>query len=136
MLRCGNGTSRSFSCARSCRAVRTRATEFRSRGWPVCPRKFSIAQKTFSRTSKIRTAQSLTPNQNAKDQRKTFLNRKSRSWICCELLVPGGTFAQSEGLSRKSQEFTFQYCTCNTGMLTEPTAPTFIFLWDQRLKNC
>ena len=43
--RCANGTSRSFSCARSSRAARTRATAFKSRGWPVCRRKFSNRAK-------------------------------------------------------------------------------------------
>ena len=55
--RCANGTSRSFFCARSSRAARTRATASRSRGWPACRRKFWIARRIFSLIWKNRTAQ-------------------------------------------------------------------------------
>src|SRR6266513_5957610 len=121
MSRCGNGTSRSFFCARSFQAVRTRATEFRWRGWPVYRKKFWIEPKTSLRIWKTRTARSPTANQDAKDRRKSFLNRKSRNSICCELACAGGEPSLNpEGPSAKSQEFTFQYCTCNSEMLAQP----------------
>jgi hypothetical protein len=37
--------SRSFSCAKSCRAALIKATAFKSRVWPVCRGKFSIAPR-------------------------------------------------------------------------------------------
>src|SRR2546430_959916 len=88
MSRCGNGTSRLFFCARSCRAVPTRATEFKSHDWPVCRERSWIARKTFLHIWKTQTARSFTRNPNAKDRRKSFLNRKSRSSICCEIGGP------------------------------------------------
>jgi DNA mismatch repair protein MutS len=78
-----NGTNRSFSCAKSCRAVRIRAMGFKWRDWPACRTKSWIAPKTFLPIWRTQTARSFTPKQKEKNRRKSFRRRRSRSSICC-----------------------------------------------------
>src|SRR5437899_8654275 len=44
-----SGTIKSFSFAKSCQAVRTKAMASKSRGWQVCQRKFSTGPRKFLR---------------------------------------------------------------------------------------
>src|SRR5438552_1440821 len=83
MSRCGNGTSRLFSCARLCRAGRTKATAFMWRDWPDCRRKSWNARRTFCSISRDPMA----PWHNrkrSKDRQRKLRKRKNGKWICAE----------------------------------------------------
>src|SRR6266540_3894253 len=77
-----NGTSRSFSSAKSSLAAPTKATAYRLRAWPVCPRKSSIAPKKFLPIWKVPAA--LRQNQSGGEENRPSRcrNRKSRNWTC------------------------------------------------------
>src|SRR5438034_3541385 len=82
---CANGTIRSFSCAKSCPAARTKATEFRSRASLGCRKRFSIEPRRFSRTWKGPTAQSkLRLWQNRAERKSPAQLLQNRNWIYSE----------------------------------------------------
>src|SRR6266508_2516762 len=77
-----NGTSRSFSSANSSLAAPTKATAYRLRASPVCPKKSSIAPKKFLPIWKVPAA--LRQNQSGGEENRPSRcrNRKSRNWTC------------------------------------------------------
>src|ERR1022692_1113469 len=83
MLPCVNGTSRSFSCARSFLGARTRVTGSRSRASPVCRKRSSIVPKIFCRIWKSRIVQSSVPRKQRRDRQEQLSKGRNRSLICC-----------------------------------------------------
>src|SRR5437773_1228126 len=85
MWPCENGTSKSFSCARSFQAAQTKVTAFKWRASLVCQKKSWIAQKKFLRIWRNRMAQS------KHQYRRVNLGKKEkpqqaligRRWTCC-----------------------------------------------------
>src|SRR5437762_13553253 len=77
--------SRSFFCAKSSPAGRTKATASKSRGLRDCQRKSSIVPKKFSRIWKIQAVQRQNQGADVRNRRGQCPKRKSRSWTCCKI---------------------------------------------------
>src|SRR5580765_3607200 len=82
MSPCANGTSRSFSSAKSFPAAPTKVTAYKWPASPACPKKSSIVRKKFLPIWKVPAA--LRQNQSGEEENRPSRcrNRKSRSWTC------------------------------------------------------
>src|SRR5437660_8811738 len=86
MSQSASGTIKSFSFAKSCQAVRTKAMASKLRGWQVCQRKFSTGPRKFLRIWSVRQAWSKhRPSENyaiGGNPPQLLINR---NWICYEV---------------------------------------------------